>query len=194
MFNIPLVPGSFCHLCSSGIDSDEKLQHSEWLICLLGGRGLAVDVGLLCIQTEMQAVSDISHPLDVLGVCFLVAPPWPWAGVCPPAQLPRPPLCSGPQLCQPGPWSVALLLSLWGGGGEDGGVCWGLWCLQVEGAVEFPSLPACWAHAQVGRRPGACGIRAQAQVGVQPRSPQEPGTCPGREQLREPAGAWHMPR
>ena len=36
-----------------------------------------MDVGLLCIQTEMQAVSDISHPLDVLGVCFLAAPPCP---------------------------------------------------------------------------------------------------------------------
>lgn len=62
MSNIPLVPGSFCHLCSTGIDLDEKLQRSEWLLCLPGGRGPAVDVGLLCIQTEMQEVSGTSHP------------------------------------------------------------------------------------------------------------------------------------
>ena len=68
MSSIPLVPGSFCHLCLTGIDSDEKLQRSEWLLCLPGGRGPAVDVGLLCIQTEMQAVRGTSHPLAARGL------------------------------------------------------------------------------------------------------------------------------
>lgn len=94
---------------------------------------------------------------------------------------------------QAGPCSVALLLSLWGGGGEGGGVFWGLWCLQVEGAVELPSLPACWAHAQVGCRPGASRSQAHGQGqgaeqlgtcpgGVQPREPGERGAAGGREQ------------
>ena len=56
-----------------------------------------------------------------------------------------------------------------------------------------------------GAAQGACGSLAHAQVRVQTswahaqvrcnsRSLQEPDTCPGGEQLREPAGAWHMPR
>lgn len=101
------------------------------------------------------------------GVCFLVAPPWPWAGARPPARLLRPPLCLGPQLCQPGPCSVAFLLSLWGGGGEDG---------SLLGALASPGGRSCGAPlfaCLLGTCPG----------GVQPRELGGRGAAGGHGQV-----------